>query len=345
MTRSTRLRLSFFYILLGGVALLTFAVFRPYAVTLSLAAALAVVSRPIYHAMLRIVRRQQSIAALLTVIVMAILVLAPLSLLTMQVVREATTLYERINTAEAFDGAFLGTIETTVERYVQAYLPEFTLDLGTFSRQALRWLTGYLGPFFANTLYLFLHISLGLVAFFYFIRDGASFVESFNAISPLTAKDDAIIMERLTASINSIIKGFLLIALLEGIASGIGFKLFGLPSATLWGSFVAVAALLPGVGPSLIILPAVLYLYLTGNTFAAVGLAIWGIVTVSSIDNFLGPILVGRGVRIHPLFILFAVIGGVHLFGPPGFLLGPLILSLFFALIDIFKVIQTEKSR
>ena len=78
---------------------------------------------------------------------------------------------------------------------------------------------------------------------------------------------------------------------------------------------------------------------MTGKTLAAIGLLIWAVIAVGLIDNFLGPILVGRGVKIHPLFILFAVIGGLGFFGPLGFLLGPLVLSLLYALVDIYRVL------
>jgi predicted PurR-regulated permease PerM len=136
----------------------------------------------------------------------------------------------------------------------------------------------------------------------------------------------------------------LLIALTQGFVSGIGFAIFGVPSATLWGSMAAVGSLVPGVGTAIVIAPMVMYLLVTGSTVAAIGLAIWGIIAVGMVDNFLGPILVGRGVRIHALFILFAVIGGVQYFGPLGFILGPLVLSLLYALLDIHRVMESEKA-
>jgi predicted PurR-regulated permease PerM len=343
MRSSNKIRSSFFYVMLALVAVLTFLVLRPYAVTLAMAATLAVISQPVHDAILRIVRQKATIAAILTMLVMGILVLAPLGLLILQVTREATALYERILAGGTIDGTMLTAIESTIEQYVRAYLPDFHLDLEVIARQALRWITGFIGPAFANTLQLLLHFSLGGIAFFYFLRDGQSFLNSFAALSPLTPEDDSIIFNRLSGSVNSIIKGMLLIAVLEGIASGTGFWLFGVPSPALWGSIVAVMALIPGVGPSLIIIPAVIYLWLTGSTFAAIGMAVWGIAAVSSLDNVLGPIFVGRGVRIHPLFILYAVIGGIHMFGPVGFVLGPLVLSLLFALLDIFRIMQSKR--
>ena len=103
----------------------------------------------------------------------------------------------------------------------------------------------------------------------------------------------------------------------------------------LWGGAAAIASLVPNIGTALVLAPAIGFLYFGGEVGRAVGLAIWGVLAVGMIDNFLGPILINRGVRIHPLLILLSVIGGLGLFGPVGFLLGPLVVSLLFALLDI----------
>ena len=100
-----------------------------------------------------------------------------------------------------------------------------------------------------------------------------------------------------------------------------------------WGVVAALAALIPGIGTALVLLPAIGYLFFTGSTGMAIGLLVWGFVAVGLIDNFLGPILVNRGVKIHPFLILLSIFGGPSFFGPIGFVLGPLIVALLFALL------------
>ena len=131
-------------------------------------------------------------------------------------------------------------------------------------------------------------------------------------------------------------------ALIQGILTAVGFTFFGIPNATLWGSVAAITALIPGIGTALVLLPAILYLYFSGETLFAVGLLLWGMTAVGLVDNFLGPKLVERGMRLHPFLILLSVLGGVGFFGPLGFLLGPLVLSLLFALIEIYFAIKKE---
>jgi predicted PurR-regulated permease PerM len=105
----------------------------------------------------------------------------------------------------------------------------------------------------------------------------------------------------------------------------------------LWGSFAVVAALIPGFGTALVIVPGVIYLFFASTTLHAIGLLIWGILGVGLIDNYLGPLLVNRGVHIHPFLILLSVMGGLVFFGPIGFIAGPLLVALLFALLEIYK--------
>ena len=84
-------------------------------------------------------------------------------------------------------------------------------------------------------------------------------------------------------------------------------------------------------------------MFIFASTGQAAGLLIWGMVAVGLIDNFLGPRLIGRGIEIHPLLILISVLGGVSLFGPMGFILGPLVLSLFFALLEIYGLMSRPR--
>jgi predicted PurR-regulated permease PerM len=118
---------------------------------------------------------------------------------------------------------------------------------------------------------------------------------------------------------------------------GIGFGLFGIPNATLWGFLSALLAMVPGLGTGLVTLPAVVYLFAVGKMGAAVGLAIWGFAVVGLVDNFLAPYFYSKGIEIHQVVILFAVLGGIALFGPLGFIYGPVAVALFIALVSVYR--------
>lgn len=331
----------FFFTLLFSVLALVFLIFLPYLTTLSVAASFAVVTYPLHKRITHLLRKRERIAALCTVLITVLILLIPLSFIGTQVVWEAQHLYQNIvENQESLTQNFMGFFEGTIKRFV----PQLSLDLSQYAGQSLSWIAGKIGPLFAGTAQTFLHLFLGMIAYYYFLKDGRKFLTTLVAISPLRDGDDGKILSRLEMAINSIIRGTLTIALTQGVLTGVGLTIFGVPSPTLWGSMAAVGALVPGVGTAIVLGPAILFLFVTGKTFAALGLLIWAVIAVGLVDNFLGPILVGRGVKIHPLFILFAVIGGLGFFGPLGFLLGPLVLSLLYALVDIYRVLLERRS-
>ena len=156
-------------------------------------------------------------------------------------------------------------------------------------------------------------------------------------ISPLADKDDEKIIRRLSLAVNGVIKGSLFIALVQGTMMGIGLWIFGIPNPALWGVVAAMCAMIPSIGTALVSVPAIIYLFYTGNTVPAIGLLVWATVAVGLIDNFLSPYIVGSKINIPPLFILFSVLGGIAFLGPVGILIGPLSISLLYTLISIYR--------
>ena len=180
---------------------------------------------------------------------------------------------------------------------------------------------------------------LTLLALYYLFVHGSDFKARIIALSPLSDHYDRDITDKLQLAVTSVIKGVLVVAVVQAILCGLGFAIFGIPNAALCGSIAMIAALIPAFGTALVMIPAVLYLAITGNVGAALGLAVWGALLVGLVDNFLSPMLMSRSIKIHNFFILLSVLGGLALFGPVGFIAGPLVLSLFFALLDIYPTL------
>ena len=163
------------------------------------------------------------------------------------------------------------------------------------------------------------------------------------AASPLQDAHSAELLDKVEAAIASVTKGTILIALLQGVLTGIGFALAGLPNPVLWASIAAFAAMIPAIGTGLVIVPAVAYLAFIGQTPSATILAVWGLGIVGTVDNLLRPMLIGRGIKIHPLIILFSALGGLQFFGILGFFVGPVVLAVLFALFEMYpKIVQNH---
>jgi len=335
-----QLQLYFFLTLLAGNLVLSFFLFKPFLGALVLAATFAVIFDPLYR-QLRTAVRYESLAAILTIAIVVIIVIAPLIWFGLQIFNQARDLYIEV----ARNNTDFTTQLTQIgEERVASIFPRLTVNVNEYIRQGTSWLLQHLGTVFSSATQMVISFLLSLLALFYLLKDGPHFRKTIIGLSPLLDRYDKTIFERLHNAVNSVVKGSLAIALLQGLSTGIGFALFGVPQSALWGSVAVIAALIPNVGTALVVTPGVIYLFLTDHLLASAGLAIWGVTAVGLIDNLLGPKLIQRGLQIHPLLILLAVLGGLSMFGPIGFLVGPIILSLLFALLDIYKVLILKDS-
>jgi predicted PurR-regulated permease PerM len=324
----------FFGALLVAVAFLVFEVFKPYLAILVVAAILAFITQPIYRRFVKLLFGQEIPAAMLTILFSACAILLPLGLLATQVVTEARGMYADLSGNKDI---YLDVLNRFLVQYVQPLAPNVDINLQATMQQVVSWVFTHLGNLFSSTLEFLFGIILGCVAFFYFLKDGKLFVQGCISLSPLPDAQDKAILTRLGEAVSSVLKGSLLVAMIQGTLAGIGFAFFGVPNAALWGSIAAICALVPGVGTSLVLIPGIIYLVVTGHEPAAIGLTAWGALAVGLIDNLLGPYIVGKGARLHPVLVLFAVLGGISFFGALGFLFGPLTVSLFAALLDLSK--------
>lgn len=336
-----KIRPYFLILCLVGAFALTVAVFWPFLKPLALAAVFAVVLEGLYNRISKFLGGWPSTAALLTVVTSVVAILLPLSLVGMLVGEQAHSLYVSLE-GEGGRTAVAQMLLRADETFgsVVPGLTEFTHNasahIDTYTKEALQWVTGNAGNIFSSVSQLLLSFFIFFIALYYLLRDGKRVRKILIELSPLSDREDTGVFDRLELAVNSVIKGNLVIALVQGVLTTIGFTLFGVPNAILWGTIAAVAALIPGIGTALVIAPAVAFLFFIGATPQAIGLLVWGALAVGLVDNLLGPKLVGRGMNLHPLLVLLSVLGGLALFGTAGIFLGPLAVSLLFALLSIY---------
>jgi predicted PurR-regulated permease PerM len=171
---------------------------------------------------------------------------------------------------------------------------------------------------------------------FFFLRDGRQILEKILYYTPLNHEDEVLVLERLISVTRATIKGTLVIGVIQGALAGIGFWVAGIDGSAFWGTIMAVLSIVPGIGAALVWVPAVIYLYITGQTLTATLLLAWCAAVVGTIDNILRPTLVGKDAKMPDLLILVGTLGGLFLFGPIGFIVGPLVCGLFLTVWDIY---------
>ncbi len=335
----------FLVALILGTLTLTFFIFQPFLYALIFAIVFTVVFKPVHQRILSAVGGREGFAVLLTLLSIVVFVVAPLVLLSMQIFQEAGQLFASLSDSSGGDGV-LSVINILVLE-VQKLFPitqGFTFDINQYTRQGLAWLLQNIGSIFSNIAMILMSFFVFLISFFYLLKDGKKMRKFIVAFSPLSDSDDEVILKKLEDATNAVVKGSLTVALIQGAMTAVGFAIFGVPNPIFWGSVASVAALIPGVGTMLVLAPAILFLFLTGSALAGFGLLAWGVGAVGLIDNFLGPKLVARGAKLHPLMVLLSVLGGLILFGPIGLLVGPLTVSLLLALVDLHFIFMKKQS-
>lgn len=331
-----KLQIGFFIGLLVAVVVLTVFLFLPFLAPMALAFMAAIVMRPIYKWFIRKTAGRKSLAATLSVVFAVVVILVPIAFLAQQVTVESYSFYTDIR-----DGG-LGGFERVAQAVIDPIhriFPEFNPDVNGYVSTVAGNIAGNASAIFSSTASLSLSLFLAFMALFYMLRDGHRFREILVELSPLADDYDNEIIEKIEKAVNSVVRGSLFTALIKGVLAAAGFAMFGVPHALLWGALTVIVSLIPILGAGITVVPAVLYLLAIDSMGAAIGLAVWGFVVVGLVDNILMPLVVGKGAVIHPLLILLSVLGGVSLFGAVGLFIGPLVIALLSALLEIYKIV------
>ncbi|MBP6883695.1 MAG: AI-2E family transporter [Candidatus Pacebacteria bacterium] len=322
----------FFFWLLLATLLFTFFIFRPFLIILILGVSFAIVLFPIKE-WLDSKRIPPSISSILTVIFFILVFCGPLLGIGLLVFNQSQNFYHVV-----VDGGNSGQFLSGINNSVNRILPEgMTFDAQQKALDFVSLVSNNLTTIFSTTLATVFSFLLTLLTIFYFLKDGAQWRKALVILSPLADVNDEKIISRLSIAVNGVIKGYLLVAIAQGLLMGVGLSIFGVPSPALWGVVAAVTSLIPTIGTALVSIPAILFLFATGQNSSAIGLIVWATFLVGMIDNFLSPLFISKKVDIPSLLIMFSVLGGISLFGPVGVLIGPLSVSLLYTLISIYR--------
>ncbi len=339
-----RFRTAFVLILVLAISALFVAVVWPFLQALLVGAILSGLCHPLYRWMVRLFRGRESLASAVTLLILFLLIVGPLSALLGLVVKQALTvsehaipwLQERFGAAGSFD-----VHQWLVERFplIADLVPsqgEIVKNLGTAAKTAGGVLVNWASAFTAGTAGFFLHLFVMIYAMFFFLKDGRSILQKIFYYMPLRHEDEIRMLERFVSVTRATIKGSLLIGLIQGSLAGIAFYFAGIDGAAFWGTIMVVLSVIPGIGTALVWVPTVIYLYVIESPVSAILLAIWCAGVVGTVDNFLRPRLVGRDAEMPDLLILIGTLGGLFFFGPIGFVIGPVVCGLFLTALDIY---------
>ena len=188
----------------------------------------------------------------------------------------------------------------------------------------------------SNALKFFVYFFFMLLVIYYLLIDGDKLVEFIIDLSPLPKEQDQKLIQKFKDMAGAILIGNGLGGLIQGVAGGIMFSLFGLSSPFLWGVIMGLLAFLPIIGIGIVFIPAALYLIVKGRIAAGIFFVVFYIILSGGIEYLLKPKLVGQRVKMHTLLVFFSIIGGLKMFGILGIIYGPLVATAFLTLTDIY---------
>lgn len=339
-----------FLLLLVGVSVLFLWVVWPFLGPVMWAALAAIMFQPLYRWCLRTCRGRRNLAATLALFFIFVAVLLPALWIGSLVIGEAIALVNKvranpIDVDGVFQSAFAMLPEplqrmatengwtdmTIMQDRVEGFLGE---SAGIIASQAVSIGSGALG--------FFLSFGIGLYVLYFLLRDGKRIGETILHSAPVEREIADRLADRFLGIVRAVIKGSGVVGIVQGTVGGIVLWMAGVPSPLLLGVLMAILALIPAVGTALVWIPAGIWLIIAGELWAGIFVLGAGTVIISSIDNVLRPILVGRDTGIPDWIILVTTLGGISLAGFSGIVIGPLVAGLFLASWSILQEQRAE---
>jgi predicted PurR-regulated permease PerM len=316
---------------------------QPFLGVLIWAAVLVIVFHPVHKRLVKRTRRP-AMSALLSSLLVIVTILAPITLITLALVNQLSGLMHNLQASIPSlldpNSQTTGPLIRWLSQYVnveqilsQEYIIERLKGMsGTIAGRTIGLVGGIVGAV--------VQIFFIIFTMYYLFRDGDRIVGALPNVLPLEHAQSEEIFARTRDVIAASVYGVLVIAIVQGSLGGLMFWILGVPSAVVWAVVMTFLSMIPMLGSFLVWVPAAIYLAATGHWTRAVILVAWGVLVIGTVDNLLRPKLVGEKTRLHELLIFFSVLGGLQVFGVLGIVLGPVVLAITLALLDVFRRID-----
>ena len=307
---------------------------RPFLPALAWALALAVVARPL-HEWIAAKITNPDVAAGVTVVLVGALVIVPALFVVHQFASEVTGSIEQTQT-DLQSGRWRAAVDRLPWLAPLLRWVDKNLDVQTEIARALQGQVGNFTALLGGSIWSVTQLLLTLFTLFFYFRDRRVILKGVRALVPLSDSEADQVFQRVSDTIHATVYGTLLVALIQGTLGGLMFWWLGLSAPITWGAVMALLAIIPYLGAFVVWVPAAAGLALEGSWGNALLLTAWGLIVVGLIDNLLYPVFVGQRLRLHTLLAFIAIVGGLAVFGTSGLVLGPVILAVTIALIEVW---------
>jgi predicted PurR-regulated permease PerM len=304
----------------------------------------AVIFAPLNRRLLRAMPDRPNLAAAVTMLIIIAMVILPLATVATSLTKEASRLYDRIESGEYNLATYMQQIFDVLPSWVTHLLDRFNLTNLKELREAVA--SGLMkgGQLLApqaltiglSTFDSVIGFGLMLYLMFFLLRDGKALADLIKTAIPLRTDQKTALFSRFADVVRATVKGGILVAMVQGGLGGLAFWFLGIHGALLWGVLMAFLSLVPAIGAGLVWIPVALYLLASGAVWQGVSLILWGVLVIGLVDNLLRPRLVGKGTKLPDYVVLISTLGGIKVFGLNGFVIGPMIAAIFMVTWEIF---------
>jgi predicted PurR-regulated permease PerM len=319
-------------VIIGGLLVLSYFLLKPILLALLFSLFLAFILSPVYNFINRKIKIP-NLSALIVCIVLIVLMILPIIFLTPILIEQSIKIYtasQQLDFITPFKKIFPSLFVS----------PEFSIGLANTVHTFVINTTNSLLTSFSNILLdlptILLQLTVIFFTLFYVLRDKEGIVEYIKSILPFSPEIENKLIKATKDVTSSVLYGMIIVGVCQGIIVSIGFFVFGVPNSLLLGIFAVLAGILPILGPAIIWVPVMIYLLIAGNTTAAIGIIVFGL--LSHIPDYLvRPLYLSKRTNLSPVIALIGMIGGIFTIGVLGVVLGPLILSYLIIVMDLFK--------
>jgi predicted PurR-regulated permease PerM len=341
---SKRTTILFLLALILLVLVLAVIITRPFLKPFAFAIILAVVFYPLHERISLRLKKRPGAASLISTLLLIVLFAVPAFIITATAANEALTAAHYLSRKSAEGGGltmFVTTLASRPLHFLGRWIDLAKYDVRGIIASQLQKLSVAMVSFGAVVLSNFARFVIDalitVVVVFFLFRDGKDWAFRAGTLIPLSSEQVARLYGNISDTIVANVYGILSVGAAQGILTGIAMRIVGMPSSLLLGLAAGVASIIPVVGAALVWVPVAIYLLVVGSIWKGIFLLVWGTVFVSAIDNVIRPWVVGGRVELHPLVLLFFILGGVEAFGFLGLFLGPVVASVLAALFQILR--------
>ncbi|MGC8490858.1 MAG: AI-2E family transporter [Syntrophobacteraceae bacterium] len=331
---------------------LAYQILSPFINVLILAIILASLFNPLQMYLEGLFKGKKNLAALVIVLIITFVIVIPVFFFTSTLVTQGLQTVNKTNTwlqsgklnQLAQDPRINLYLAKLNKRFPFLEVKKATIanDLLNVSKSLGQFLLGKVAVVLSNMVDLVAHFFMMIFIAFYLVRDGREMAGAVRYYVPLRADQQDRIVDGIGVVAKSVLLGTFLTAVCQGFVGGVALQILGFPGL-FWGTMMALASLIPIVGASLVWVPIAIYLAFLGEMKSALFLALWSVVLLGIIDNFLRPFLMKGKSKMSPFYIFLAILGGIQYFGFKGILYGPLILSFAMIMLFIYGVEYHEE--